>query len=224
MQSNYQQSLQGILIPGGGLDQDNRPTAWTRNRLDRAAEVYKQCGGNLVLMPLSAGTTHKAPPHDDRGFPIYESTAAARYLLERQVAPEHIRFDAYSLDTLGNAAFARWCLTDPDPDLRNLLVITSEFHMPRTQKIFEWVYGLPPAPSGYRLSFETVPDTGLLPEELQARIDKEQQGLARVVQQMQDFTTMQAFQEMLLTVHDAYSTRGLTTEQPRLSAAAQRSY
>ena len=61
---------------------------------------------------LSRGTTHKPPPLDTAGFPIDESMASARYLVERGVAPARVLLESWSLDTIGNAAFARLMHSD----------------------------------------------------------------------------------------------------------------
>ncbi len=49
---------------------------------------------------------------------------------------ERIWAETASLDTIGNAYFARVIHTDP-AGLRRLLVVNSAFHMPRTRMIFD---------------------------------------------------------------------------------------
>jgi hypothetical protein len=47
-------------------------------------------------------------PLDDTGFPVFESTASARYLYERHlVPPALLLIEASSYDTIGNAFWAR---------------------------------------------------------------------------------------------------------------------
>ncbi|KAF4726355.1 hypothetical protein FOZ63_020011, partial [Perkinsus olseni] len=49
-----------------------------------------------------AGTPHKAPPLDARGFPIDEAVAGARYLCRTKgVRAESILLDRWSMDTVG---------------------------------------------------------------------------------------------------------------------------
>ena len=92
-----------IIIPGGGLS-EGRPLAWVTARLDAALLHAKDTRYFLVL---SRGTTHKQPPLDANGFPVDESAASARYLIERGITPSRVLLESWSLDTIGNAAFSR---------------------------------------------------------------------------------------------------------------------
>ena len=130
-----------VVIPGGGLNEVHEPAAWVTARLDAALRHDSETDAYLVL---SRGTTHKPPPLDADGFPVDESAASARYLVRHGVSPRRVLLESWSLDTIGNAAFARLM----HADLRRwkrVLVVTSAFHMARTRAIFDWVFALPPA-------------------------------------------------------------------------------
>ena len=101
----------------------------------------------------------------------YEAVAGARYLIKCGVDPKRIYIEAASWDTVGNAYFARTIHTDPS-GWRRLLVITSESHLPRTEAIFRWVFGVAPE-CRYCLDFDSTPDRGLAPELLAARKSRE---------------------------------------------------
>jgi hypothetical protein len=58
-----------------------------------------------------------------------------------------------------------------------LLVITSVFHLPRTQAIFGWIFTLDSPAPAYDLHFIAVPDVGLPPGALAARQEKERRSL-----------------------------------------------
>ena len=117
-----------IIVPGGGLEEDGQPYDFVRARLDAALLHDAETEAYIVL---SRGTTHKPPPRNARGFPVDESVASAQYLVEHGVEPSRILQDTWSVDTVGNVAFTRLMLVEPR-GWRRLLVITSEFHMPRT--------------------------------------------------------------------------------------------
>ena len=138
-----------IIVPGGGLKNDGSPHEWFRARLDRALEVQT---GKEYIICLSGITPHKRPVLNERGFPVYESLAAAEYLMGRGVKPQRILMEYTSKDTIGNAYFARVIHTDP-LCLKNLLVITSGFHMPRVREVFDWVFGLRPRMVDYRIEY-----------------------------------------------------------------------
>lgn len=194
---------QAILIPGGGLNPDGGLPEWVRLRFDRALALYM----SEWLIPLSAGTTHKPPPLDRRGFPIFEAHAGAAYLLEKGIPREKILVEACSYDTIGNAYFSRVLHCEPRA-LRRLHVITSAFHLPRTEAIFRWVYGLEVSGDPYDLTFEATPDAGIAPDMLAARVSKEQEGILRVANQMKQYDTLAKLHQFLFTEHSAYAAHG----------------
>jgi len=189
-----------ILIPGGGLRSAAAPPPWVRRRLDRAVEL----GRDELLICLSAGTTHRPPPQDAAGFPAVESVVSARYLIARGVDARRVLTETCSLDTIGNAYFTRVIHTDPRR-LCRLLVITSDFHMPRTRAVFEWVFGLPGGAGPYELAFEAVPAEGIAPDALAERTARERAGLDNVRRLAGRLRTLPALHEWLFTEHAAYA-------------------
>jgi hypothetical protein len=135
---------------------------------------------------------------------VLQSVVAAEVLLARGVPATRIWAETASLDTIGNAYFARMIHTDL-AGLRRLLVVNSEFHMPRTRMIFDWVFGLPPADPPYTLNFHTVPDQGLTEVGIEARRAKEaarMEGLRRTIPHI---ASLAALHRWLLTEHRAYA-------------------
>ena len=214
-----------IIIPGGGLDGSRAPAAWVRARLDAALAHDEAADYYLVL---SRGTTHKPPPLDEDGFPVDEAAASAAYLVARGVAASRVLLESWSLDTIGNAAFARLM----HADLRGwsrLLVITSALHMPRTRAIFEWVFALPPAlppalptpvlaaarTSALELEYEEVTESGLADDEvLQSRRLKEEQALRALREStIPAIRDLRALHDFLFVQHGAYRAR--TAEESR---------
>lgn len=192
-------SYDAVLIPGGGLDAVGEPAPWVLPRLDAAVAQ----AGNALLVALSAGTPYKPPPLDERGHPIFESVASARYLIRRGIAPERILIDSWSFDTIGNAFFARLMHCEPRR-LRRLLVITSEFHLARARAVFEWVFRLPPLPAPFALDYYAVANTGLPAATLAARLEKERAGLAQlqaIIERVRSIAELHAF---LFREHEAY--------------------
>ena len=205
-----------ILIPGGGVRENGVLPLWVQRRLDRALEIEQ----GETIITLSAGTVHKPPPLDDSGFPIYESVAAADYLVRTGLDPKRILVETCSYDTIGNAYFARVIHVDPR-GFERLLVITSAFHMPRTERIFRWVFGLD-APAGrYELAFDAVADEGMDQDVLGARQEKEQASLARLEETKAGITTLRALHHWLFEEHSAYATNA---QPPRASGDLLESY
>jgi len=195
-------SYDAILVPGGGIKDNHHLPPWVQSRFDRVLEIHQ----NQYIIALSAGTTHKPPPLDKDGFPIFESVVGANYLIKKGVDPRWILCETASYDTIGNAYFSRTFHVDPR-GFKHLLIITSTSHMPRTKAIFQWVYGLksPFGQNDYTLAFEEVPDRGMDEELLQLRIQKEKKGLENILRLKKEILTFEDFHQWLFTEHGAYS-------------------
>jgi hypothetical protein len=189
-----------ILVPGGGVRPGGEVPPWTRERLERAIQLRDQ----QPVIVLSAGTVHRPPPMDAQGFPIFESLSAARYLIEKGIDPRKVLVETCSYDTIGNAYFARVIHTDPG-EFRRLLIITSDFHMPRTEAIFLWVFGLDAPRPPYRLIFESVPDKGITAGALKERKEKENSSLQQFLENRKNIHSLNQLHGWLFENHAAYS-------------------
>ena len=191
-----------ILILGGGVREGGELPYWVKKRLDCAVSLYQ----GEYLLTLSAGTTHKPPPLDNFGFPIFESVAAANYLQSQGINPQKILTETSSYDTIGNAYFSRMIHVEPR-EFRKLLIITSAFHLTRTKNIFRWVYGLNSRLKAYDLKFLAVDDLGISEQALQQRKEKEKIALANLLNIQSKIQSLAALHEWLFTEHGAYAVR-----------------
>jgi hypothetical protein len=187
-----------ILIPGGGVRHHGALPDYVAARFERALDI----AGDALLIPLSAGTPHHPPPLDPRGFPITEARAGADYLLRRGVPRFRIAIEESSFDTIGNAYFSRVIHVTPR-GLRHILIITSAFHMPRTEAVFRWIYSLD-APS-CTLDFDATPDTGIDPDVLAGRIVIERAGLDALPPLIARIRSLADLHAWLFSEHDAYA-------------------
>lgn len=203
--------LSGGVRPGGGVPK------WVERRLDRGIELIND---TKYLICTSAYTPHKAPLLDDKGFPILDSFAMGNYLIKKGVDKNKILLETTSFDTLGNAYFTRILHTD-QINLRKLLIITSEFHMPRSKALFKWIFNLNPPQNPYQLSFETVSDDIIDPEILAPRIIKEQHSLDIVLELISKIKSMEDLHNWLFSQHSAYS---LSPNKYKTPVAALPSY
>jgi hypothetical protein len=144
------------------------------------------------------------------GLPIWESTSNAAYLEQRHGITDNVYVETTSYDTIGNAFYARvqhlqWT------NWRNILIITSDFHMNRTVAIFEWIFALDAPTTGrpYTLYYVATPDVGLSPEALEARTAKENSSLQQVEKYATQYTTMARLHEFLTTNHALYKANSL---------------
>jgi len=189
-----------IVVPGGGVRPGGTVPPWTRERLDHALCLRQ----DEPVMVLSAGTVHRPPPLDSDGFPVFESLAAARYLIEQGMDPRKILTETCSYDTIGNAYFARVIHVEPG-NYRRILVITSEFHMPRTESIFRWVFSLDGGEDTYRVNCKSVPDKGISRDALQARYEREKKSLEQFMKTRKRITSLNQLHKWLFQEHAAYS-------------------
>lgn len=133
----------------------------------------------LPILCLSAGTAHMPQLLSTDGLPIWESTACASYIKNNsdanglKLGNESIYVETSSYDTIGNAYFARTAHTDPR-GWRKLLVVTNEFHMMRTQKIFDWIFSLgADRNDNYQVFYLESPNVGMDPDVVRARKERE---------------------------------------------------
>lgn len=208
--------VDATLILGGGVTEEGTLPRWILSRLERSIALYQ---GEFVIT-LSAGTVHKPPVLDAHGYPIFESILAGEYLIQRGIEPTKILAETCSYDTIGNAYFSRVIHTAPR-SFRKLLVITSEFHMARTQRIFEWIYRLDPPMPGYSLQFEAAPNDGIDAAALASRTTKEQKSLDALDAITSQLNTLQQLHHWLFTQHTAYAV-GL--KPPRLMGKILETY
>ena len=198
------------------MNDDGGLPIWTKRRLDRAIAVQR---GEYILT-LSAGTVYKPPILDKEGYPIFESVAAANYLASQGIPARRILTETCSYDTIGNAYFSRVIHVEPR-HFKRLMVITSEFHLPRTKSIFEWVYSLDVLADFFDIHFEPVTDEGIDKGILEARREKEKTSLASLVEISSRIRTLPQFHEWLFTEHGAYS---ISAKPQRLTGEVLKTY
>jgi uncharacterized SAM-binding protein YcdF (DUF218 family) len=189
-----------VLIAGGGVREGGVLPDHVAARFERALEV----AGDAVFVPLSAGTPHRPPPRDGRGLAIFEARAGADYLVRRGVDPRRIAIEESSYDTIGNAYFSRVIHVIPR-GFRRILVITSAFHMPRTEAIFRWVYGLDAPGPACSLEFDPVPDDGIDPDALAVRAVKERLSLEIFRALAARMATLAELHAWMFAEHGAYA-------------------
>jgi hypothetical protein len=210
---------QAVLVLGGGLTSQGEPTPWVVPRLNRALEY----SGDPLIVVLGAGTPHKPPPLDAAGFPVHECSAMARYLMEQGCPAERIVMEAYSADTIGNAYFARVIHAEPR-GWNRLAVITSAFHMRRTEAIFRRVFALPSAHRGsnsFALEFSQVEDEGLDQESIASRVTRERRSLTSWLWRSQQLQSMSELSQWIFSEHECYAANKIPQ---RVAGAVAQSY
>eukprot|EP00966_Prymnesium_polylepis_P250536 5793506-Prymnesium_polylepis.1 len=218
-----------IIVPAGG-QHDDGPPAHVLARLERAVQIYRMAPEPKPYVITTAwGTPHKPCPHDAAGFERHEAQDNAHWLMLHGVPPDAVLEESVSLETVGNAFFARVIHTDVR-SLRKLVIVNNRFHMPRARAVFEHVFRVPPRDgqpmSAYELEFVEVDDR-LTPEVLEVRAGKERQALPKFLPGgpwQAETPHLRALHEWLYRENTAYATKRLREERKPLDAALLKSY
>lgn len=144
---------------------------------------------------------HRALGLDPRGFPIIEAAAEADYLLRKGVPASRILMETGSYDTIGNAYFSLVIHVLPRR-FERLLVVTSEFHMRRTETLLRWIYGLA---RSFDLHFEATSNDGIDVPSLAARREKEDAALRTLPDLMNCIHSLTDLHQFMFTEHGAYA-------------------
>jgi len=147
-----------IICLGGGISQDGTLPLWVTRRLNKAIELY---GGKVCKKLLMSGKGRN-------NFEHTEADAMKYYLMRAGVSVDDILKEGTSTDTIQNAFFSKISHVDP-LEIKSFIVVTSEFHMERTQGIFRRVFR-----EGYKIRYESASDEDLDPKDLQKRAVVEQ--------------------------------------------------
>lgn len=131
---NYIIILSGPSIRASGKPGTYTPIDCLRSRLDRGLEVWSEltggrCGADKVRIIVTG--------HND-GQGCFGPTSAQimkQYLSEHQVPADHIIEEPLAKNTIENAIHSLQLLA---PATKSLYVITSDFHIERARRIFEY--------------------------------------------------------------------------------------
>jgi uncharacterized SAM-binding protein YcdF (DUF218 family) len=148
----------GILILSNLMSKTGYLNAESRLRADLGATLFKS---NKARIIITSGYAYRKDSSLEIG------NAVKNYLVSKHKIPEYlIAAELRSRDTVGDAYFTRINLIQ-EHKIKSLLVITSDYHLARTRKIFKFIYG-----DCCKLNFKVVPTSNFL-----SKIDKEKKSL-----------------------------------------------
>lgn len=213
------QSIDVILLLGGGVPvSPTEPPFYVQRRCDVVAHIiHTMQHSNVAVICLSAGTAHVKQYITPDGLPLWESTASAAYLIHHKQYPlssHQVYAETTSYDTISNAFFTRTSFTDLNHDKwRKVLVVTNEFHIHRSQAIFDWVFSVPSSrPTNYEMYYLSCNNVGLSNEALASRKEHEARGEANIRTKLAiQYTTLHDVWNFLITNHDFYSAEKLVS-------------
>ncbi len=154
--------IQAVIVLGGGITPAGKPSPSSALRAAKAAELAGLFPGALLIM--SGSTSIRA---DQAVIEDTEAAIMKKYTVSLGVNPQRILLENDSRDTLANAIFAKKNYLAPY-QMRNVMVVTSSFHIPRTEYLFRKVLG-----SDYAVTFVSAGG-----EIKPGRLTKEERSLA----------------------------------------------
>lgn len=119
-----------VIVLGAEVKPDGEPSVQLAWRLDAAADVYRRKQVPVVV----CGAQGKNEPRP-------EAEVMAAYLEEKGIPKEMILLDSESFNTDQNIANARRLLSEQPGEIRKVIVVTSDYHVPRALALAE-DYGL----------------------------------------------------------------------------------
>lgn len=120
-----------IVVLGFLTDPRNRLYRILISRLDKAAELYKKGSADMIV--VTGGGRMK-------GAMGTEAHVMKRYLVKKGIRPNSILMEHESRNTIGNAFFTKRMI-DGRSRSPSLIVVTNDFHMPRSRFIFRKIFG-----------------------------------------------------------------------------------
>lgn len=212
-----------IIILSGGLKNDGKLPSFVKNRIDKALELKTE---QDFIITATRTTVYKAPPKNKMGYPLDDAVVYAKELLRKGVKREHLRIENCSMETLGSAYFLRVLHVEP-LKIKKITIITSEFHMPRTKCVFDWIFSLPtddnktPAKKNISIHYIGTKNIGINKKDLSERIIKENQGIERINLLKNKIRNISDFNQWLFEEHAAY---GIGIPLYNISASTKKTY
>lgn len=187
-----------IIILGGRINTDGTLPDLPRGRVDEGVRRYKNNEASKILMTGNYGFwldwSREIPMRSEAG-------AMKEYAESLGVSGHDVLVEAVSKDTLGNAYFTKINILEPNK-YRNVIVVTSDFHIDRTKYIFDLVFG-----PTYAIDYIGVPTN--LPAENMAALQNQEVKTIQVLRELIGDQIIpgdtQAIQHVLFSKHPGYS-------------------
>ena len=183
-----------IVILGGGISQDGKLKQTTINRLDKGIELFNQGIARYIIL------SGKYSSELDYIPVTTEAKAMAKYLEDKGIPEDRILLEEESMDTIGNAYFTKVKILKPR-NWKNIVVVTSDFHIPRAEYIFRKVLG-----KGYKVRFVGAP-TGFSRRKLKELMDEENRVFNLIKNWIENIPDGhdEAFEKFIFNLHPAYA-------------------
>lgn len=194
-----------IIILGGGIEPDGSLPEIPKLRINKGIELFKSNVAPKIIVSGNYGFWLEEKPIRS------EAEAMKEYALGLGVSDDAILKEDVSKDTIGNAYFCRLNFLEPN-SWHNVVVVTSEYHIPRTKYIFEKVLG-----NGYQIEFVSV-NSQLTLDQLTTQTNKENKTIEFLKKWFDSIEPgdMNAIRELMYTKHPGYAENPEVTKEQLL--------
>ena len=190
--------MKTIIILGGGLTQNYKLPEWVKKRCDIGIQIYKDDPKNFLFITASGGSYHYRPKIIGN-FVEFESCIISKYLIDKGIPSDKIYRESSSYDTIGNMYFIKTTLTDP-LDLKNLIIITSDFHIQRSKILANFIFNLD---AEYNIQYIEI-KSDVDDEIYSNRIKKEENSIKKFILDMNNINNLKDFTNWLFNNHACY--------------------
>jgi len=121
-----------VIVLANEMDASGVLNEESSSRLKKAVDIYKSCNASYLV---TCGWAYRPDSEIRVGDALRDY--AVKYC---GVSPRNILVEGLSRDTVGDAFFTKRNLALPYL-WRRICVVTSDYHVARTKKIFEFIYG-----------------------------------------------------------------------------------
>lgn len=196
-----------IIILARGVEQDGSLPPDPMARVQKGVELFKANVAPVIIM--SGSWTY----HLDISPSRTEAAAMKEYAVSLGVPETAIIEETKSKDTLGNAYFSKSGFCEPR-GWHNIVVVTSEDHLQRSQYIFTKVFG-----SDYTIIYE-VSERVILEDQYEKELKHEVRSMAILKQWLGGLSDGDdtAIWQLMSTKHPAYATNPEVSREELLKA------
>lgn len=153
-----------IIVLGSGINKNGTLPVIAKKRVQKAIELYGAGVSAKILMSGKWGAHVGFKPVTT------EAEAMKKYAVSLGINPSKIMCEEQSRDTATNLFFARKLFIEPNK-WRNIMIVTSDYHMKRVKYLAKKVFG-----TDFKVCFEES-KSGISKRKLKQKIRKERKSM-----------------------------------------------
>jgi len=194
-----------IIVLGGGIESDGSLPEIPKLRITKGVELLNNGVAPRIIMSGKWGFWLEKEPIRT------EAEAMREYAIGLGISADAIFKEDISKDTIGNAYFCKLNFLEPN-NWYNIIIVTSDYHIPRTRYVFEKVLG-----NDYTIEFVSV-DSKLSPEEFSVKVNKENKTTEFLKKWFDSINPgdTKAVKELMYTKHPGYAENPEVTKEQLL--------